>query len=57
MTGSILVEVEGTSSSEMKPRVPTVAVEMPRGHWLPIEEDEYNRKILNTIEKKEEGDH
>jgi hypothetical protein len=46
------VEAEGTSGSEMKPRVPTVAVERPRAHRLPIEWDEYTREILSIIEKK-----
>jgi len=44
------VEVEGTSDSETKSGVTTVAVEMPGEHRLTIEWDKYTREILNSIE-------
>ena len=44
MNAFTLLEVEGVSSSEIKPRAPNLALEITRGCWLTLELDEMQDK-------------
>ena len=48
MGGFTLLDIEGAINGEIKPRVPNVAVEIPRGCWLTLKRDEMFARFFES---------